>query len=107
MKYESPTPYGSSHIGKVKVWDFNENVANGRGRVEREMIRHGFLQSVHQYTTENYTTIDHVYVRKEFCISCRSVPTYFSDHSAIILSRNKESWSTNGNITSYQKEVLR
>ena len=70
------------------VGDFNENVANCMGQIEREMIKHGFSQRVFQPSTEGGTTIDHVYVRKTLGINCRSVPAYFSDHSAIIISKS-------------------
>ena len=70
------------------VGDFNENVANCMGQIEREMIKHGFSQRVLQPSTEGGTIIDHVYVRKNQGIYCRSLPTYFSDHSAIIISKS-------------------
>ena len=70
------------------VGDFNENVANCVGQIGREMIKHGFSQRVFQPSTEGGTIIDHVYVRKTQGINCRSLPTYFSDHSAIIISQS-------------------
>ena len=72
---------------KVFIGDFNVNWLNEKEKIRlyNLFIRHySYRQLVSCYTTDNRTTIDHIYTNlPENQVNVHILETYFSDHKAI------------------------
>ena len=91
-----PISLFKQHLGKLLDWvdplsediavigDFNDDIFKSSS-IAQFVISRGYVQLVTQATTENGTLIDHVYVKTvEYGVEAVIVPTYFSDHEAIV-----------------------
>ena len=72
--------------GKVIMGDFNDNALVSKS-AENFMQQQGYTQIVSSPTTENDTTIDHVYIRdiNPTDIKVQILSTYYSDHECLCL----------------------
>ncbi|XP_042269742.1 uncharacterized protein LOC121898666 isoform X1 [Thunnus maccoyii] len=93
-----PMSLFKEHLGKLVDWldpksntiaimgDFNEDILKS-STICKFLTDKGYIQYVTQPTTEKGTLIDHVYVKtSHYEIESVVLPTYFSDHEAVVCS---------------------
>ena len=93
-----PMSLFKEHLGKLLDWldpksntiavmgDFNDDILKS-SNICRFLTDKGYVQHVTQPTTEKGTLIDHVYVKStHYEIESVVLPTYFSDHEAVVCS---------------------
>ncbi|XP_078380050.1 uncharacterized protein LOC144662996 [Oculina patagonica] len=70
--------------------DFNDGVQNSS--IHNQMIvTYGYKQLISSFTTDNRTTIDHIYTNlNESRVQTGVLETYFSDHKAVWIATKKE-----------------
>ncbi|KAL9956274.1 hypothetical protein ACROYT_G037732, partial [Oculina patagonica] len=70
--------------------DFNDGVQNSS--IHNQMIvTYGYKQLILSFTTDNRTTIDHIYTNlNESTVQTGVLETYFSDHKAVWIATKKE-----------------
>ncbi|KAK3104821.1 hypothetical protein FSP39_011007 [Pinctada imbricata] len=69
----------------IILGDFNENILQNNGKIHSFMTSRNFRQVVTSATTENGTLIDHVYVTGNIDVTTKIIPTYYSDHEAVLV----------------------
>ncbi|CAG2195137.1 unnamed protein product [Mytilus edulis] len=69
----------------IVLGDFNEDILKSNSAIEMFMKQFGFMQILHNPTTDGDTLIDHVYVRGKLQISLDTIQTYYSYHNMVLL----------------------
>ncbi|XP_071153638.1 uncharacterized protein [Mytilus edulis] len=69
----------------IVLGDFNEDILKSNSAIQMFMKQFGFMQILHNPTTNGDTLIDHVYVRGKLQISLDTIQTYYSYHNMVLL----------------------